>query len=165
VSIAQRLKQLEERVAHHRERQAFHAEKEMLHRERAAFHAAGFETAAEHLEAFKAAAMAADDLLQRDKSAAPPPPEPEVDPELDKKRSLSRMIARVIEGKAVEETFGALAVTREIQQRWGAKLRRKADPRSVAVTLRRWSLAGRIHQVREGRAHYESLYSKAPQER
>lgn len=55
----------------------FHAEKEKLHRERVAYHGPGLETAVEHLEAFKTAAMAADDLLQRDKSAAPLPPEPE----------------------------------------------------------------------------------------
>ncbi|HWM94738.1 MAG TPA: hypothetical protein VN493_28555 [Thermoanaerobaculia bacterium] len=71
LSIAQMLKQLEERVAHHRERQTFHAEQEMLHRERTAHHAAGLETAIAHLEAFRAASTAAGDLLERDKPAAP----------------------------------------------------------------------------------------------
>lgn len=70
------------------------------------------------------------------------------------------MVTRVVEGKSPDETFGARAVTREIQKRWGAKLRRHPDARSVAALLRRWALTGRIHQVREGRAHHESLYRK-----
>ncbi len=101
--------------------------------------------------------MAVGKLLQRDK---PPPSEQEIDPELDKRRSLSRRVALVVEGRAADQTFGARSVTWEVQQRWGAKLRRRADPRSVVTTLRRWTLARRLHQVREGRAHYESLYSK-----
>ena len=68
----------------------------------------------------------------------------------------------MLEGRPADQTFGARSITREIQERWGAKLRRRADPRSVAATLRRWAAAGRIHQVREGRAYYESLYRKAP---
>lgn len=162
LSIDQMLKQLEERVDHHRERQKFHSEQEMLHRERTEHHTAGLETAMAHLEAFRAAASAAGDLLERDKSAAPPPAEPNLDADLTKKRSLSRMVARVLEGLAPDETFGARSVTREIQKRWGEKLRRRPDPRSVAANLRRWAFAGRIHQVREGRAHYESLYRKTP---
>ncbi len=164
LSIAQVLKQLEERVAHHRERQTFHAEQEMLHRERTAHHAAGLETASTHLEAFRAASTAAGDLLERDKPAAPFPPDPESDPELDKRRSLSRMVARVVEGRAPDEAFGARSVTREILQRWGAKMRRKPDPRSVAAALRRRARSGHLHQVREGRAHHEALYRKTPPE-
>jgi hypothetical protein len=68
------------------------------------------------------------------------------------------MIARVLKDKAPDEIFGPIAVTNEINKRWGAKLRRKPDPRTVAATLRRWAVAGRIHRTREGRAHYESLY-------
>jgi hypothetical protein len=162
VSIDAMLKRLEERVAHHRERQEFHAERETFHRERMTQHAAGLETALAHLEAFRAAAVAAGELLQRDRSTVTPSPEPD-DPDLDKQRSLSRMIARVLEDRSADETFGARSVTWEIQQRWGAKLRRKPDPRSVAATLRRWALTGRIHQVRAGRAHYESLYRKTPE--
>ncbi len=70
------------------------------------------------------------------------------------------MIARLLEGKAADEVFGPSAVTKEVHERWGAKLRRKVDPRTVAATLRRWAVAGRIHRTREGRAHYESLYVK-----
>lgn len=72
------------------------------------------------------------------------------------------MVAKVLEGKAPDAVFGATAVTQEIEHRWGAKLRRRPDPRSVAAALRRWAAAGRLHQVREGRAYSESLYRKAP---
>jgi hypothetical protein len=163
-SISQVLIQLEERVEHHRERQAFYAEQEKIHREQAEHHATALEAALAHLEAFRAAADAAGDLLERDKPAAPPPGEPEADAELDNmKRPLSRLVARVVEGKAPEEIFGPGAVAREVQRRWGANLRRKVNLRSVATTLRRMALAGRIHQVREGRPNYESLYSKTVQ--
>jgi len=65
------------------------------------------------------------------------PSDLEADPELDQRRSLSRMVARVVEGRAPDEAFGARSVTREILQRWGAKMRRKPDSRSVAAALRR----------------------------
>jgi hypothetical protein len=50
------------------------------------------------------------------------------------------MVARMLEGRAPDEAFGARSVTREILQRWGARAR-----------------AGHLHQVREGRAHHEAL--------
>ena len=130
--------------------------------EQTALHTSEIETALAHLEAFRASAAAIGEILARDKSTAPPPAEPEMPAAQGRKRTLSRMIARVLEGRAPDEVFGARSVTQEIQVRWGAKLRRRPDPRSVAATLRRWGAAGRIHQVREGRAYYESLYRKTP---
>jgi hypothetical protein len=160
LSVSQMIAQLETKIALHREKQSFHAEREALHREQTALHTSEIEAAFAHLEAFRAAAVAIGEILERDKSSAPPPAEPELPADHGRKRTLSRMIARVLEGRAPDEVFGARSVTREIQERWGAKLRRRPDPRSVAATLRRWALAGRIHQVREGRAYYESLYRK-----
>lgn len=163
LSIAQMLANLETKVAHHRERKHFHAEQEAIHREQTALHAAELDNALARLEAFRSAAEAAGELLENAKLAAPPPAQPDLDgADLVRKRSLSRMVARVVEGLSPDQTFGARSVTREIQERWGAKLRRRPDPRSVAATLRRWAAAGRIHQVREGRAYYESLYKKTP---
>jgi hypothetical protein len=72
--------------------------------------------------------------------------------------SAASLIARVVEDKAPDELFGANAVTEEIQQRWGGKLRRKVSPRSVSSTLRRWAAAGYIHRARDGRSHQEALY-------
>lgn len=70
------------------------------------------------------------------------------------------MMARVVEELPADAVFGPSKITRAIRERWGAKLRRQPDPRSVATTLRRWSLSGRLVQVREGRAHNEGLYRK-----
>ncbi|HVG07560.1 MAG TPA: hypothetical protein VNM67_07625 [Thermoanaerobaculia bacterium] len=161
LSIAQMLANLETKVALHRERKHFHAEQEAIHREQTALHGTELDNALARLEAFRSAAEAAGELLDHAKLAALPPPQPDLDvPDLIRKRSLSRMVARVVEGLPADQTFGSRSVTREIQERWGAKLRRRPDPRSVAALLRRWALAGRIHQVREGRAYYESLYRK-----
>ena len=166
LSIDQMLEQLETKVAHHRERQAFHAQQEVFHREQTALHAADLETAIERLEAFRVASEAAGELLDRSGAAAAPQAVKDAEADLGKGRPLSAMIARVIEAKAADEVFGPSGVTKEIHERWGAKLRRKADPRTVAATLRRWAAAGRIHQTREGRAYYESLYvKKAPAEK
>lgn len=162
LSVAQMLANLETKVALHRERKDFHAEQEAIHREQGALHAAELDNALARLEAFRSAAEAAGELLDHAKLAALPPPQPDLDgADLIRKRSLARMVARVVEGMPPEETFGARAVTQEILKRWGAKLRRRPDPRSVAAALRRWALAGRLHQVREGRSYYESLYRKA----
>ena len=70
------------------------------------------------------------------------------------------IVTRVLDSKAPDETFGAAALAREITRRWGPKLRRRVDARSVAVTLRRWAAAGRIHLAREGKAYAESLYTR-----
>jgi len=160
LSIDQVLEQLEAKIAHHRESQAFHAQQEVLHREQAALHAGELATAIERFEAFRAASEAAGELLDRSRPGAAAQAAKDADMDLGKGRPLSAMIARVIEGKAADETFGPSVVTKEINERWGAKLRRKVDPRTVAATLRRWAAAGRIHQTREGRAYYESLYVK-----
>ena len=163
LSIAQMIANLETKVAHHRERKQFHAEQEAIHSEQTALHAAQLDDALARLEAFRSAAESAGELLEQAKLAAQPPARPDLDDaDLIRKRSLSRMVIRVVEDLPADQTFGARAVTREIEKRWGAKLRRRPDPRSVAATLRRWAASGRLHQVREGRAYYESLFRKAP---
>ena len=160
LSISQMLVQLEARVAHHEKQQALHSEQEALHRDKAAFHQAQLEAARAHLEAFRSASAAAGDLLVQDKSVGSPQPAPAGDVEVHRKKSLSRMMARVIEELPSDAVFGATSLTNAIQQRWGARLRRQPDRRSVAATLRRWALDGRVEQVREGRAHAEGLYRK-----
>lgn len=162
LSIGQMLAKLEAKVAHHREKKAFHAEQEILHRDQAASHAAALETALAHLEAFKTASLCAGELLEKDEGLANPAAEAEEEINLRGKRALSQMVAKVIEGKAPTAAFGATTVTQEIEDRWGAKLRRRPDSRSVAAALRRWAAAGSLHQVREGRAYHESLYRKTP---
>jgi len=158
-SVEQILAQLQAQVVHHTERQAFHARQEAFHRDQAAAHGAELAAAAERLAAFGAAAEAAGEFLERSAGVAVQP-DKEADEDFGKGRKLSRRIARVLEGKTPDEVFGPTAVTDEINRRWGSKLRRKADPRNVAATLRRWAIAGRIHRGTAGRAYHESLYVK-----
>ena len=158
-SVEQILERLQAKVALHTERQAFHAQQEAFHRDQAAAHGAELAAAAERLEAFRAAAEAANELLERSQTAAVLQ-EKDADDDFGKGRKLSRLIARVLESKKPDEVFGPTAVTAEINRRWGARLRRKADARNVAATLRRWAISGRIHRARGGRAYHESLYVK-----
>ena len=160
LSIAQMMAQLEARVAHHEKQEALHSEQEALYRDKAAFHREQLEAARAHLEAFRAASVAAGELLVRDTSVATQKPEPAEDVDVRKRKALSRMVARVVEELPADAVFGTSKVTRAIRERWGAKLRRQPDPRSVATTLRRWSQAGRLVHVREGRAHSEGLFRK-----
>jgi hypothetical protein len=160
-SVDQILEQLQARVARHTEQRDFHAQREAFHRDQAAAHSAELAAAAERLDAFRAAAEAAGELLERTQAGAARPAASDANEDLGKGRKLSRLIARVLESKAPDEVFGPAAVTDEINQRWGSKLRRRADPRNVAATLRRWAISGRIHQARAGRAYHESLYVKA----
>lgn len=164
LSIPQMLAQLEARVAHHREQQAQSAKQEAFFRGKAELHQARLEAAQARLEAFRAAAAAAGELLESDRSVAPPPSRSDDDIEVNRKKALNRMMARVIEDLPPDAVFGATSVTEAIQRRWGAKLRRQPDPRSVATTLRRWANDGRLRQVREGRAHNEGLYRKRSEE-
>ena len=75
---------------------------------------------------------------------------------------LSKLVARVVAGKGPIEAFGATEITREIQERYGARLKRKIDVRSIAAKLRRMARIRQIHQLREGRAFHEALYSLTP---
>lgn len=53
------------------------------------------------------------------------------------------------------------ALIREIQERWGPKLRHHIQPRSVSATLRRWAANGQIRLVRDGRSYYEYAVHEA----
>jgi hypothetical protein len=160
LSIAEMLAQLEKKVAHHREQRTLHAKQEAFHREQKEQHDAELQMAVERFEAFQAASAAAGELLGRAKAAAAPPDWQELDLDLSKRKARSWMISQVLATKAPDEPFGPSTVTREIHNRWGARLRGRVDPRTISATLRRWAAAGRIHCVREGKAHYESLYVK-----
>ena len=160
LSVAQMLAQLETKVAHHKERQAFHAQQEVHHRDQSVLHATELALAIERLEAFRTASAAAGEILDRSRPLAAPAVPQNDDEDLGRGRPLSRMISRVLEDKAPNQTFGANGVTDEIHKRWGAKLRKRVDPCTVSATLRRWAAAGHIRCTREGRAHYEGLYVK-----
>ena len=164
LSIAAALAKLEAKIAHHKAQQEHHAAQEDHYAERQAFHAeqkavhdAEHRKAVERYEAFKAASVSIGDLLVDETPASPPPPE---DVEVGDWRWLSRLLTRVIERKSPDEVFGATVLIQEIQQRWGPKLRRRIQPRSVSATLRRWAATGQLRLVRDGRSYHESLYAR-----
>jgi hypothetical protein len=158
LSVAQMLANLEARIAFHQERRAFHAEQEALHGEQLAFHDAELEKVRQRFEAFKAAADAAAEL------ATPPVREtarqPEEIPYFGNRPMLSRLAARVAEAWPEGETFGARAIAEEVNRRYRDVLKKPATPALVSVALRRLATAGRLRQVRPGKALYEALYER-----
>jgi hypothetical protein len=163
LSVAETLAHLEAKIAHHKEQQGLHERQEAFHAEQKVIHEAEHRKSVERFEAFKAASAAVGEILMDVKPSAPPSVPPAEDIETGDWRWLSRLMSRVLETKSVDETFGASTIVKEIQARWGAKLRHRVDPRSVSATLRRWATAGRIHLVRDGRSYYESLYTRRRQ--
>lgn len=159
LSVAEVLANLEKRLAFHREQETLHRQQEAAHREQAALHAGESEVVAKHLEAFRTFALPAAEI------AAPPPAPPEPpreEPNLvgGSKLLISRAIASVALSWAEGEPFGGAQIAAEVNRRFSAKLRRPIDGRLAAVTLRRLSAAGKILQLREGKAHHGALYSR-----
>ena len=157
MSVSRLLTELEARVKHHESQEAHHAEKENFHREQKALHAAELQTARERLVAYRAAAEAAEELVAR--TQLPPKP---LDDDLPPGAPVlvSRLAARIVATKTPSETFGATSITSEINQRYGKRLRRPADSRTVATALRRMAAAGRILQIEKGRGPREGVYSR-----
>lgn len=151
MSVSRLLAELEARVAHHERQEAHHAEQEVLHREERVRHAAELQSARERLAAFRAAAEAAGELVARSQLPSVAP-----DDELPPGASLriSQLAWLVMSSKAPNETFGGASMTREINQRYGKKLRRPAKVRNVATALRRMAAAGYIRKVEQGRAYH-----------
>src|SRR5215218_1495703 len=130
LSIADALAQMEAKIAHHKarhehhvEQEALHAGQQALHAEQKGIHEAEHRKATERYETFKAASASIGEMLVDVKPAAPTAPPPAEDVDTDDWRWLSRLMSRVIERKSPDEVFGASALIKEIQQRWGAKLR------------------------------------------
>lgn len=160
-SIPQMLAELQSQIAFHRKQEELHASQEELHREKRAFHAAELQTALERFQAFEAAAAAAGELVERHR-AATAPPAPSLDVPVWKRRPVGHLVTRVVESQRPEEIFGPPQMAQQVNQLYGAKLRKPVDSRAVSVTLRRLAATGGLHVVREGTAHREALYSKFP---
>ena len=158
-SVTALLANLEEQIAFHRGQEELHARQEELHRERRAFHAAELEKITGHYEQFKASATAVAELA-RQAGGGGLEPEEEVPAFYGKRPMVSRLVARVVDGKPADASFGAKDVTAEVNRRFGKALPKAVNDRTVAVTLRRMHLAGRIHLVREGKAFHGALYSR-----
>lgn len=163
LSIDETLAYLESQIAHHRTQLELHAKQEVFHAAQKVVHEAEVAKAVERFNLLKAASEALGDMVVDTKPAVPAPAPPPADVPTSGWRWLSRLMTLVLEGKAPDEVFGPSSLADEIIERWGAKLRHDVDPRSVSATLRRWAAEGEIHQVREGRAYHEALYTKQRQ--
>jgi len=148
------LAELDRQLAQHRERAAFHAEQESAHREQRERHEQEAAKIAQTAESLRASLTTALGLV----SPALAAEARDKDMDTGLTRILSRLVGRVIEGKAGHERFGAAVVTQEVNRRFAEILRRPATQRQVALTLRRHARRGRIHQVRRGKPHHEALY-------
>lgn len=166
LSVARILAELKDQIDHHRNQEVFHAEQEVFHREQRALHAADLQVARERYALFETAADAAGELVERarDKKQKEKEKETVVDDSIPSgKQVLSKLVDRIVFAKAMEETFGATDITQENQERFGARLKRKIDVRTVAAKLRRMAGSQLIHQTRAGRAFHETLYSRMPE--
>jgi hypothetical protein len=157
-SIAELIESLEAQAAEHERQEAYHAEQENLHRELRSSHAAELEQVRKHLDALRSAVAALDQASSR--------PAPAVRPEEDdedlgstSRPRVARMVEKVVAGKRPGEHFGAEALTGEVNQRFGDRLRAPIDERQVSVALRRLAERKRIELVRRGRPHQETLYA------
>jgi hypothetical protein len=161
LSLEAIVSRLEAQLEFHREKESFHAQQEEHHREQRAVHAAELEKVRSSLDVFKAAATTAVELAQRDvpHPAAPQPPTPSQD--VGRRPSLTKMVKRILEIRPAGDVFGTNAITRELLRHYGDKLGGRVDVKQVAIILRRLQQSGSLRQVREGRPHHETLYSKA----
>ena len=158
LSIERVLAELKGRIEEHRRKAAYHAEQEAFHQKEKVRHTEELQTVMERFETFQAAADAVSELVAR------PREEKAADDSIPagKGAVLSKLVERVVAAKGPIEPFGAADITREIRERFGARLGRKIDVRAVAAKLRRLTRARLIHQLREGRAYHEALYSLTP---
>jgi len=159
LTIERVLAELQSRIELHRGKHAFHAAQEAFHQEEKDRHAAELQMVLERFETFRAAADAVGEIVAR-----PRPEEKVIDDSIPagKGAVLSKLVARVVAARDRDEPFGATDVTREVQQRYGARLKRRIDVRSVGAKLRRMAQSGLIDQLREGRAFHEALYKLPP---
>jgi hypothetical protein len=160
LSVARILTELQEQIEHYRSREAFHAEQEVLHRRQKESNAADLQVALERLAAFEAAADAAGELVTRAREARKVKV---VDDSVPPGKTVqSKLTERVVLGRDPEEAFGARDIAREIQERYGSRLKRKVDIRTVAAKLRRMARSRTIYRIREGRSFHEALYRRSP---
>jgi hypothetical protein len=161
MSVSRLLAELEARVAHHEAQEAHHAEQEIFHREERARHAAALESTRERLAAFRAAAEAAGELVAHS-LGAPTAPEDELPPGASLRPS--DLAWRILKTLGPDETIGGAEMTREINRRYGRRLRRPVKERNIATALRRMAAAGYIRQIQKGRAYHEALYARWEEE-
>jgi len=158
LSIAQVLADLEAQIASHEERETFHTGQETFHRSQRELHAGELARLRQRYEGFKTAAQAAGEEVRRGASLLPAPD----DAEADRRSTLSKLVARLIEQKGEAEQFGPTALALEINDRYAKRLRNPARVRSVSVALRRLLADGYVRLIEEGRAFHEAVYTRSP---
>jgi hypothetical protein len=155
LSVEEIIASLEAQAAVHREREAFFAAQEALFREQRERHAAELATITRRLEAFRDSAVAAAELAERTFESA----EAEEDFGPASKPRLARMVRRVVSDLGPDRAFGANAVAREINSRYGSNLRKPVDVHQISSVLRRMHRLGELDLHRPGTARREARYA------
>jgi hypothetical protein len=159
-SVGEILASLESQAGFHRERAAFHAGHEEHHKAQRSAHESELAEIERRLEAFRAAASEALELADRPAVAVPQPDVKQKDLGSASRPKLGRMVTLLLQDKGVSERFGPAGLTREVNERFGERLRRPVTVPQISIVLRRLQNQGKIHQVRQGRPHWEALYAK-----
>lgn len=166
LSVTQILANLEKQLTLHREQESHHREQEVFHREQRAHHAAELERLSQQYETFKTAITSVEPairLAEQVHVAAPPPaPPPPDDRDLGRHPKPGQAIDRVLHSWPDGKSFGASAVTAEVNRRFAGKLH-PVDVRTTSSFLRRRLEAGLLTEIREGRPFQEALYRKVEQ--
>jgi len=161
-SIATLLTDLEARIETLRREVVFHKQQEAQHREQGAKSAETLAELETRLGEFRTAAQA---LL----AVAPPPPARSTVPaSLDTedwgtqaRPKIGKMVERVIAEREGDAPFNPSEVSRDVNRRFGGRMKRSSDPRQISVILRRLAAAGKLEIARKGKAYEEALYTVA----
>ncbi|HBL25873.1 MAG TPA: hypothetical protein DD490_03455 [Acidobacteria bacterium] len=161
LSIDRVLAGLHGRIEHHKRQEAFHTAQEVFHQQEKVRHAAELVLVQERCEAFQKAAEAVAGLVEvGPEDAVGKVVDDSIPPGIG--AIVSRLVARVVAEKGLDEELGANAIAWEVKKRYGDRLKKPVRVRAVAAKLRRMARSGSLIQLREGRAFYEALYRRAP---
>jgi hypothetical protein len=163
LSVTDIVARLEEQIAHLAEREAFHASQEESHREQRASYKAELDRLTQCRDSFKTAAATVEELMSVPQPTAPPPALPLELPDMGKRFRLARLVEKVLERKAPHEPFGAKAILAEVNQAFGAKLKRRFNEREVSAALSSLAESGRIVRLERGRPFHGSQYARSGQ--
>jgi hypothetical protein len=156
LSVTDMLARLEEEIADLAEREAFHAGQEESHRGQRASYKADLDRLTQCRDSLKTAAATVEELM-----AAPRLTQPLELPDMGKRFRLARLVEKVLERKAPHERFGAIAIAAEVNQAFGARLKRRFNPREVGVALTSLADRGLIVRLERGRPSHEAKYARS----
>lgn len=155
-SLPDLLADLSAKLAFHAREEKLCAEQEALFRDRRAQHAAEVERITQTYEALRTSVAAAQEIAAR----RIPAEVPVEDLGTRNRPKLTRMITKILDDLPKSARIGAREVTEEVNRRFGAHLRKPADPERVSIALRRLAESGRLHRLRKGRPYHEALYTR-----